>query len=96
MSSFGKVHKLETVVDKAMVGTKKAIFSTGSFTDSVFMKVKDYINMEEAKMVDVAMKGGYVVPKKVKKVIKKKSATKKGAKKPAKKKIVKKVTKKKK
>ncbi|HLD28331.1 MAG TPA: YbaK/EbsC family protein [Patescibacteria group bacterium] len=91
MSSFGKIHKLETVVDKAMIGTKKAIFSTGSFTDSVIMKVKDYIQMEEAKIVDVAMKDGYVVLKPVKKKpAKKKVAIKKSVKKPAKKKVVKK------
>jgi prolyl-tRNA editing enzyme YbaK/EbsC (Cys-tRNA(Pro) deacylase) len=89
ISSFGKLHKLEMLVDKAMVGTKKAVFSTGSMTDSVLMKVKDYVQMEEAKMADIAMKGGYKIPKAVKK---KMTAVKK---KISKKKVVKKVTKKK-
>ena len=100
ISSFGKLHKLEILVDKAMVGTKKAVFSTGSMTDSVLMKVKDYIQMEEAKLADIAMKGGYKIPKAtkkkmtaVKKKVAKKKATKKKATKkkvPAKKKVVKK------
>lgn len=94
ISSFGKLHKLETLVDKAMLGTKKAIFSTGSLTDSVFLKVKDFIQLEEAKLADIAMTGGYKIPKatkkqmsKVKKKVttKKKPAKKKTAKKPAKK-----------
>ncbi len=67
ISSFGKLHKLELLVDKAMLNVKQAVFSTGSYTDSVFMKVKDYLQMEEAKLADVAMKGGYTIPKGTKK-----------------------------
>lgn len=81
ISSFGKLHKLEVLVDKAMVKTKKAVFSTGSFTDSVFMKVKDFIESEEAKLADIAIKGGYKIPKatkkKMKKILKKQSSRKK-------------------
>jgi len=102
VSSFGKLHQLEMLVDKAMAGTKKAVFSTGSVTDSVFMKVKDFIQMEEAKIADIAMAGGYKIPKATKKKmakVKKKVASKKSAKKKViKKKVAKKktVTKKKK
>lgn len=71
LSSFGKLHDLEIIVDKAMLGAKKAVLSTGSFTDSVFMKVKDLVRIEEAKLADIAMKGGYTIPKKVKKIMKK-------------------------
>ncbi len=71
LSSFGKLHKLETVVDKTMVATKKAVLSAGSFTDSVFMKVKDFIQLEEAKVADIAMSGGYKIPKTTKKQMKK-------------------------
>jgi len=91
LSSFGKLHKLETWVDKAMVGTKKMVFSTGNVTTSVLMKVKDYVQLEEAKLADIAMKGGYVIPKATKKVMKKVKA--KVAKK-AGKKTVKKIVKK--
>ncbi|NCN07168.1 YbaK/EbsC family protein [Candidatus Falkowbacteria bacterium] len=111
VSSFGKLHKLEILVDKAMTGTKKAIFSTGSLSDSVLIKVKDFIQMEEAKMADIAMKGGYKIPKATKKKmikvknkvaskkkvsIKKKPVAKKVNKKPVKKVVKKKVAKKKK
>lgn len=91
VSSFGKLHKLEMLVDKAMIGTKKAVFSTGSVTDSVLMKVKDFVQMEEAKMADIAMKGGYKIPKATKKKmikVKNKVASKKKVKKSAKKKVV--------
>jgi len=66
LSSFGKLHKLEVLVDKAMLDTKKVLFSTGSFTDSVLMKAKDFIRMEEAKLANVAMNAGYKIPAKVK------------------------------
>ncbi len=100
LSSFGRLHKMDVVVDKAMLGVKKIVVSTGSFTDSVFMKVKDFIQSEEARLANVAMSGGYKIPKKLKKqmvkvkkaVSRKKVAKKKIIKKPiAKKKIVKKV-----
>jgi len=92
LSSFGKLHNMETVIDKAMLSTKKAVVSTGSFTDSVFMKVKDLVKMEEARLANIAMSGGYKVPKKTKKVMKKVIKSVKG-KKPAKK-VVKKTVKK--
>ncbi|MFA5029642.1 MAG: YbaK/EbsC family protein [Patescibacteria group bacterium] len=96
ISSFGKLHQLETLVDKAMLKTKKAVFSTGSFTDSVLMKVRDFVQLEEAKLADIAMKGGYKIPKKVEKQMKKikaKIAKKKPVRKAAKKIAKKKSTK---
>ena len=80
ISSFGKLHKLETLIDRAMLNTKKAIFSTGSLTDSVFLKVKDFVQIEEAKLADIAMGGGYKIPKATEKQmskVKKKVTTKK-------------------
>jgi len=71
LSSFGRLHDLEVVVDKAMLSAKKAVVSTGSFTDSVFMKVKDFVRSEEARLANIAMSGGYKVPKKTKKIMKK-------------------------
>lgn len=88
LSSFGRLHDLEVVVDKAMLGVKKAVVSTGSFTDSVFIKVKDFVQSEEARLANVAMSGGYKIPKKMKKQMKKVKAVvakKKSAKKPTKK-----------
>lgn len=95
VSSFGKLHKMETLVDKALVKSKEAIFATGSFTDSVLMKVKDFVAMEEAKLADIAISGGYKIPKKVKKQMKKvKAQVKKKAVKKVKKAVNKKPVKK--
>ena len=89
LSSFGKIHNLEVVVDKAILGAKRVVISTGSFTDSVFMKVKDFIRSEEARLANVAMAGGYKIPKKMKKQMKKvKSVVKKKTTKKAVKKTV--------
>jgi len=89
LSSFGKLHKIETIVDKTLLQTQKAVLSAGSFTDSILMKVKDFVQLEEAKLADIAMAGGYKIPKPVKKQMKKiKAAVSKGKK--AVKKIVKK------
>lgn len=74
VSSFGKLHQVETWLDKAMLKTKKVVFSTGSATNSVLMKVKDFVQLEEAKLADIAMKGGYTIPKKTKKQMKKAKA----------------------
>lgn len=81
LSSFGRLHNLEVVVDKAMLNAKKVVVSTGSFTDSVFMKAKDFIRSEEARLANIAMAGGYKVPKAMKKKmkqVKKQVAAKKG------------------
>ncbi len=66
LSSFGRLHQLEVLVDKTLLNTKKAVLSTGSFTDSVLMKVRDFIQLEEARLADVAMNAGYKIPKAVK------------------------------
>ena len=89
ISSFGKLHKLETLVDKALLGSKKIVLSAGSFTDSVLMKAKDFIQLEEARLADIAMSGNYKIPKPVKKQMKKVKA------KVNRKRVVKKVPKKK-
>ncbi|MFA5047883.1 MAG: YbaK/EbsC family protein [Patescibacteria group bacterium] len=99
LSSFGGLHKLETIIDRAMLKTKKVLLSSGSFTDSVLMKAKDFVQLEESKLADIAMKGGYKIPKAVKKQmtkVKQKVARKKAASRPKKKttkKAVRKVTK---
>lgn len=47
LTPFGKVHKLGVVVDKGLLKTQKALFGAGSFTESVRLKVKDYLKAEE-------------------------------------------------
>ena len=89
MTAFGGLHKVEVIADKSLLKTKEIILSAGSFTDSVRMKVKDFLEMEQAKLSNFAKSAGYKTPKKVsKKVVKKtsKKSTKKTSKKPKKKK----------
>ena len=56
MTAFGPLHKLEVVADKSLNKTKEALFSAGSFTDSVRLKVKDYFSMVEPKVADIGKK----------------------------------------
>lgn len=89
ISAFGKLHKIETVVDKGLLKVKKVVLQTGSFTDSVRVKVADFIKMEEAQLASIAQMAGY---KKIKKTPKKKAKAKvkKAVKIAPKKKVVKK------
>lgn len=95
MTAFGGLHKIEVVVDKSLLKTKQVILSAGSFTDSVRMKVKDFIEMEQAKLASFAKAGGYKLQKsKPKKKAKKKPAHKASKRKTTKKKLTKKFPKK--
>jgi prolyl-tRNA editing enzyme YbaK/EbsC (Cys-tRNA(Pro) deacylase) len=81
MTAFGGLHKAEVVVDKSLLKTKDIILAAGSFTDSVRMKAKDYLAMEQAKLASFTQAASYQKPKKAKK----KSAKKKTAKRKTKK-----------
>ena len=50
LTPFGKLHKLGVVVDKGLLKTQKALFGAGSFTESLRMKMKDYVKVEEPKV----------------------------------------------
>ncbi|MDX9893155.1 MAG: YbaK/EbsC family protein [Patescibacteria group bacterium] len=99
MTAFGGLHKIEVVVDKSLLKVKDVILSAGSFTDSVRMKTKDFIDLEQAKLVNFAKAGGYKLtakskakPKKKKALAKNKPLIKKNVKKPVRK-VVKKTAK---
>lgn len=91
MTAFGGLHKVEVIVDKSLLKTKEIILSAGSFTDSVRMKAKDFIDLEEAKLASFAKAGGYKLAKPKKKkgqgsaLSVQKKKPKKGTKKPVKK-----------
>lgn len=53
LTAFGKLHKLPTVVDKSLMKSKDVILQAGSFTDSVLMKAKDFVALEQAKLVNI-------------------------------------------
>ncbi|MFZ6035791.1 MAG: aminoacyl-tRNA deacylase [Patescibacteria group bacterium] len=46
MTAFGTVHTVGVVMDKALLKAQKVLFGAGSFTESVRMKVKDFIKLE--------------------------------------------------
>jgi Ala-tRNA(Pro) deacylase len=56
LSAFGKLHNLEVIMEKKMVDTKKAVFSSGSYNHSVEMAVKDFIKMENAALASIGVK----------------------------------------
>jgi Ala-tRNA(Pro) deacylase len=47
ISAFGSIHKLPVIVEKDILKIKEAIFPTGSFVESLKMKVKDFMEMEK-------------------------------------------------
>lgn len=59
MAAFGRVYKLPVFVDKALKGT--VVFSSGSFNESIKMKVGDFVKLEQA------MTGNFSAAKKIRK-----------------------------
>ncbi len=47
LSAFAKMHDLEVYMDKSLQKAKKAIFSSGSFTESIEMPMKEFEKLEE-------------------------------------------------
>jgi len=56
ITPFGSIHNVEVLVDKAFLKMKDAIFGAGSFTESLNMKVKDFLKVEEAKTGNIGKK----------------------------------------
>jgi Ala-tRNA(Pro) deacylase len=56
MTAFGTIHKAEMLVDKSLLKAKQMIFSAGSFTESLRLKVKDYIKAENPQTGDIGKK----------------------------------------
>jgi len=77
LPAFGSLHKLEVYMDKSLQKVKKAVFSSGSFTESIEMAIKEFEKLEKP------IVGIFSEVKKIKKQIQKKP---KRTKKPAKKK----------
>ncbi len=56
LSAFGKIHKLPVIADKELDKLKKGVFSTGGSNHSVEMRMKDFINLEEATLENLGVK----------------------------------------
>ncbi len=46
IASFGSLYKLPVYIDRALARRKRALFSIGSFQQSVFVPVKDFLRIE--------------------------------------------------
>ncbi|MEK7619521.1 MAG: YbaK/EbsC family protein [Patescibacteria group bacterium] len=66
LSSFGSLYALPTLLEKSFAKNVKGIFSTGSFTDSVKIKLKDFIKLESPTVGIFGLVKKVVVPKKKK------------------------------
>jgi len=82
LPAFGSLHKLEVYMDKSLKKIKKAIFASGSFTESIEMAMKEFEKLEKPiiglfsevkkfKPVPKVTKVKKAVKKSTKKVIKK-------------------------
>ena len=94
ITPFGTIHKVSVVIEKALLRTPKVLFGAGSFTESIVLKVKDFVKLEDATVGvvskrDASKKDTKPAPKKkpkIKRVAKKKLKKRKAAKKSPKKK----------
>jgi len=48
ITPFGTIHKVGVVVDKSLLKVRDVIFGAGSFTESIVMKPKDFMELEDA------------------------------------------------
>lgn len=91
ITPFGGYHKLEVLMDKALLKTQKALVSAGAHTEALRVKVKDLRDIEHVTLGQFGDKAKIKLQKVMKKA---KTSAKKAAKKA--KKVLKKASKKKK
>lgn len=60
---FGTLYNIPVLIEKGLAETKEAIFSSGSFTESLKIKVADFIKHQEANV------GNFGIAKKIKKAL---------------------------
>jgi prolyl-tRNA editing enzyme YbaK/EbsC (Cys-tRNA(Pro) deacylase) len=56
ITPFGTIHKLEVFADKSLAKMQHAIFQAGSFTESLRLKMKDYLKSENVQTGDFGKK----------------------------------------
>ncbi len=69
---FGSLYKIPTIIDKSFTNLTSAVFSSGSFTESFRIKLKDYLKIEECEIFSF----GKVKKLKINKIKPKKKVTK--------------------
>ncbi|PIY95996.1 MAG: hypothetical protein COY66_05345 [Candidatus Kerfeldbacteria bacterium CG_4_10_14_0_8_um_filter_42_10] len=76
ITPFGTIHKVGVVVDQALVKTQKIIIGAGSFTESLHLKVKDFLKLENPTKANIGKKFiSEVISKPKLKIAKKKKVT---------------------
>lgn len=76
MVPFGPLHKLQVVADISLIKLQKALFGAGSFTESVRLKMKDYIKAVQPHVAAIGQRAPIklqIVKKKIQKAKKKKT-----------------------
>jgi len=62
ITPFGTLHKLEVVVDATLLKAKSILLGAGSFTESLRLKVKDFVKIENAKLARFTTDAGFPRP----------------------------------
>lgn len=47
ITPFGTIHNVEVIIDKTLLKAKDIILGAGSFTESIRMKIKDFLKVED-------------------------------------------------
>ena len=75
---FSSLYKIPILIDKSLSNLQQAIFSSGSFTESLKIKLKDYLKLEEPEIFSFGKAKKFKIQKtKKKKISKKETANKK-------------------
>lgn len=78
LTAFGALHKAAVFVDSALAKASDALVSSGSFTDSIRVKMKDFLRLENAKTGNVSIAAQLPPIQKGKKEVRKKGKKAKG------------------
>ncbi|MFC1662744.1 YbaK/EbsC family protein [Patescibacteria group bacterium] len=87
ITPFGTLHKVQVIIDRSLTKSAQALFGAGSFTESLRIKIKDYLKSEQPVIGSIGESSGLKLqarPAK-KKVVKKRAKTKPRKSKPKKK-----------
>lgn len=80
ITPFGALHKVAVIADRSLLKAGKLLLGAGSFTESLRMKVADFVKLEHAKLANFTESAGLPTIKQPKP----KKSHKKGTKRPAK------------
>ncbi|MBI5467075.1 MAG: YbaK/EbsC family protein [Candidatus Kerfeldbacteria bacterium] len=56
MTPFGSLHKVAVVMDTSLAKAEKVLLGAGTFTESLRMKMKDYVKLEKPTVAKISSK----------------------------------------